>query len=126
MALTDLHPVNEAVVMFHCPSIGGTPVAAYARAPFRGTILKVGVVTHGVITTADCTVTPATNTTGSFANITGGAITVPVSGAAAGQHASAAPTGANTVNEDDVIRFTPAGASGASIAATFYAVVRRA
>jgi hypothetical protein len=121
MALATNHPVNEQVVQAFSRSIGGTPEAAYMRAPFRGKIIKVGCVTQGVITSADCTVTTAIAGT----SITGGAITVTVSGAAAGQHFSAAPTGANDVNEDDVVSFTPAGASGSTIGGQMYAVFKR-
>lgn len=122
MAVTELHPLSEAVVHCHSASIGASAAAAYARAPFRGKVVKVGAVTGGVITTADATVATAINGTA----ITGGSVTVTVSGAAAGQHFSASPTGANNVNEDDVISFTPSGASGSSIPGTFYAVIRRA
>jgi hypothetical protein len=80
------------------------------------------VVAGGVITTADATIATAINGNA----IVGGAITLPVAGAAGGQHASAVPTGADVANEDDVISFTPSGASGASIPGSFYAVVRRA
>jgi hypothetical protein len=122
MALPDNHPLSELQVVCHSASIGGSPAAAYVRAPFRGKVLKLGVVAGGVITTADATVATAINGTA----ITGGSITLPVAGAAAGQHASAAPTAANNVEEDGVISFTPSGASGSSIPGSFYAVVRRA
>ena len=58
--------------------------------------------------------------------IAGGAITVTIAGAAAGQLFSAAPTAAREVNEDDVISFTPSGASGATVGAQMFAVIRRA
>jgi hypothetical protein len=125
MALPELHPLNEVMISCESASIGATPANAYMRVPVRGKIIKVGCVTKGAITTADGTETFATNNTGSFANITGGAVTVTVSGAAAGQHFSAVPTAANDVNEDDVVRITPSGASGSSIGGFFYAVIRR-
>ena len=122
MALPELHPVSELQLACHSTSIGGSPAAAYVRAPFRCKVLRVGVVAGGVITTTDATIATAINGNA----IAGGSITLPVAGAAGGQHASAAPTGADVANEDDVISFTPSGASGASIPGSFYAVVRRA
>ena len=50
MALPELHPVSEAVVFAHSAQIGATPAAAYARAPFRGKVLKVGVVQSAAVT----------------------------------------------------------------------------
>jgi hypothetical protein len=128
MALPENHPVNEVTVHAYTASIGASPVAAAMRAPFRGKIIKVGVVTHGVITTADSTFTFASDvvTAGTFVSITGGSVVATVSGAAASQHFSAVPTALNDVNEDTVIRATPSGASGASIPGTVYAVIRRA
>ena len=117
MALTELHPVSEAQVMAFTSSIGGTPVATYVRAPFRGKVLKVGVVQSGAVT-GTATVTTAIN----GASIAGGA--VPVTGGSAGSNFSAIPSGANDVNEDDVISFTPAGATG-TVTGHCYAVIRR-
>src|SRR5262245_13715327 len=111
MALPELHPVSEVTLQAFSRSIGASPEAAYIRAPFRGRVLKVGCLTQGAITTADATIATAIN--GSA--ITGGAITVAVAGAAAGQLFSATPTAAREVNEDDVISFTPSGASGGTI-----------
>ena len=122
MALPELHPVSELQLACHSVSIGASPVAAYVRVPFRCKVLKVGVVAGGAITTADATIATAINGNA----IAGGSITLPVAGAAAGQHASATPTTANDANENDVISFTPSGASGASISGSFYAVARRA
>jgi hypothetical protein len=39
---------------------------------------------------------------------------------------SALPSAARDVNEDDVISFTPSGASGANIGGQMFAVIRRA
>jgi hypothetical protein len=118
MALPELHPVNEAQVMAFTSQIGATPAPAYVRAPFRGKVLKVGVV-QGATVTGTSTITAAINGTA----ITGGAIAATAGGA--GSHFSAVPTGANDVNEDDVISFTPAGATGSATGAC-YAVIRRA
>jgi len=117
MALTELHPVSELQVMAFTSSLGSTPVATYARAPFRGKVLKVGVVQSAAVT-GTATVTAAIN----GAAITGGAMSV--TGGSAGSHFSAIPSGANDVNEDDVISFTPAGATG-TVTGHCYAVIRR-
>jgi hypothetical protein len=122
MPLPELHPVSEVTIQAFSRSIGATPEAAYVRAPFRGRVLKLGCVTQGAISTADATIATAIN----GAAITGGAITVTASGAAAGQLFSATPTAARDVNEDDVISFTPSGASGANVGAQMFAVIRRA
>ena len=123
MPLPNNHPtLKEAQAGCHSVSIGASPAAAYTRAPFRGRIVKFAGVTGGVITTADCTVTVAVNgsSIGTFA--------ITVAGAAAGQLFSGAPsTFANqAVNEDDVISFTPSGASGVSVPASFFAVLQAA
>jgi hypothetical protein len=121
MALPELHPVSEATLQAFSRSIGATPEAAYLRVPFRCKVMKVGCVTQGTITTADATVATAINGVA----ITGGSITVTIAGAAAGQVFTATPSGANVANEDDVVSFTPSGASGANIGGQFFAVLRR-
>jgi hypothetical protein len=122
MPLPELHPVSEVTIQAFSRSIGATPEAAYVRAPFRGRVLKLGCLTQGAISTADATIATAIN----GAAITGGAIAVTASGAAAGQLFSATPTAARDVNEDDVISFTPSGASGTNVGAQMFAVIRRA
>lgn len=117
MALTVNHPVNEVAIHAFSTSLGTTPVVAYVRAPFRGKILKVGVVQNGAVTgTSTCTT--AINGTA----VTGGAITV--TAGSAGSLFTASPTAANNVVEDDVISFTPAGATG-TVQGHFFAVIRR-
>ena len=118
MALPELHPVNEAVVFAHSGQIGATPAAAYTRVPFRGKVLKVGVVQGGAVTG---TGTVATAVNGNA--VAGGSISV--TGGAAGTLFTAVPTAANEVNEDDIISFTPSGATGSATGA-FFAVIRRA
>src|SRR5262245_28356519 len=117
MALTELHPVSELQVMAFTSSLGTAPVTTYVRAPFRGKVLKVGVVQSAAVT-GTATVTTAVN----GAAITGGAVSV--TGGLTGSHFSATPSGANDVNEDDVISFTPAGATG-TVTGHCYAVIRR-
>lgn len=123
MALPSPHPLlREQRVDAGSPSIGGSAVAGYTSASFRGRIVKFGIIAEGVITTADCTVTVAVNGT------TIGTVVLPVASAAAGQIATSAPTtiALSAVNEDDVISFTPAGASGATIRGRFFAIIQAA
>jgi len=120
MALPVNHPINEERVHAYTTSIGGTPVACYTGVPVRGVITKFSLVAQGAITTADCAIAVAVNGTTN----TSCAGTLPVASAAAGQIVSWVPTALVTVSEDDVIRFTPSGASGASIAGLFTVTVR--
>ncbi len=117
MALTVPHPLNETVVHAYSSSIGGTPIVAYARAPYRGKILKVGLIQNGAVTGTSTTTTAINGTT-----VTGGG---PVAnGGSAGTLFTASPTAANNVVEDDVISFTPAGATG-TVTGAYFAVIRR-
>ena len=120
MALTVLHhQLVETQVEAFSNSIGATPVAASVRSPFRGRIVKVGVV-QNVTATGTVTVTSAIN----GVTVTGGTIVIPTGGSP-GLHSSVTPTGANAVAEDDVISFTPAGATGTTTG-SFYAVIKKA
>jgi len=115
MALPNNRPFDEQRTSVQTTSIGGTPVAVYAPVQYRGQITKLSLVAQGVITTADCAIAVAINGT----NNTALAGTLPVASAAAGQIATWTPTAAVFVNEDDVLKFTPSGASGASIGGLF-------
>ena len=121
MALTNLHPVSEAVVYAHSASVGSSPIAALAVAPFRGKIVKVGCVLVSGISTSNLLVSTAINGTA----ITGGGFSVTATSSVAGTMGSAVPTGANVVVEDDYITFTPSVAAGTTVPATFFAVIRR-
>ena len=121
MALPELHPLTEMQVTCHTASVGTSPIAAQARAPFRGKILKTFSILGGVISGADAAIATAINGTA----ITGGDLVIANSGSAAGDFDSAVPTGANDVNEDDVISFTPSAATGTAIPCQFGAVIRR-
>lgn len=118
MALPNNYPLNQVQIGAHSASIGASAAAAYVRAPQRGYLTLFGGVTGGTITSANATVTVAVNGT------TVGTFTITVSGAAAGQNFSGSPTALTLVQENDVISFTPAGASGSSIPGSFYAVIR--
>lgn len=121
MALPNIHTLDTVHLTTYSPSVGGTPVVAYVRAPFRSTIKKFTGILRGAITTADGTITVAVNGT------TVGTFTITQSGSAAGQLFSGAPTtGAlSNVNEDDIISFTPSAASGSSIGMDFSVVLNQ-
>jgi len=119
MALPVNEPVNETVVTCKTASVGTTPVAAWCVAPVKGRIVRTYAVLEGTITTAPAAIAVAIN---GGANI--GALSIPAG--AAGSGASDAPAAApRDVQEGDFISFTPSGATGANIPATFHAVIRK-
>jgi hypothetical protein len=121
MPLPVSHPLNDTQVDCYSASIGATPASAFVRVPSRGRLMLVGAVAGGAITTADAAIAVKIN----GVTVPAAAFTVPVAGAAAGQNVNQVPTASTFVNEDDVISFTPSGASGAAVPASFYAVIRR-
>lgn len=121
MALPNPRPLNEVVVYAFSPSVGGTPIVARAVSPVRGKVVKTGSVIYGAITTADAAIAVAINGTA----VTGGGFTITQSGSAAGDVDEAYPTAANSINEGEQISFTPSGASGTTIGANFYAIIRK-
>jgi hypothetical protein len=121
MTLPNPHPtLREQSVGCHSASIGSAPAAAFTRAPFRGRIVKFGGIASGAIATTDCAVTVAVNGNSI------GTFTIPQAGSTAGQLFFGAPStvAGQAVNEDDVISFQPANASGTAVPATFFAVVQ--
>lgn len=130
MALPVNHPLDEQTVTTFTASIASTPLACVAIAPFRGRIVKCSGVSHGAFTT-DCSVAiaiiaAATGGTapGAGTAITGSPLVLTASNSAAGTTSSMVPTGANYVNEGDLIMFTPSGSTGASIGGTFSAAIQ--
>jgi hypothetical protein len=133
MALTVNHPpLKEVVVYAHTPSFGTSPIAAVTRAPFRGKVVKVGFVAGGAWTS---TLSHAVNIIASVADgsapgagtaITGSPFTQSATSSALGSTNSFVPTAANNVNEDDLISFTPSGATATSMPGTYYAVIQMA
>lgn len=120
MPLPTNHTLNTDFVTTYSPSVGGTPQACYVRAPFRSRLLGYSMILRGPITTADGTITVAVNGT------TVGTFTITQSGSAAGQLFTGTPASPVYMNSDDVISFTPSGASGTTIGGDFQAIVRRA
>lgn len=122
MPLTTNHPLlKEQTVQCHSASVGTTPVAAVTRVPFRGKAVKCGVVVGGAFT-VDMSVAVAINGVA----VTGSPFTVTAAGSGVGTIASFIPSGANAVNEDDVISFTPSGSTGTAVPGTFFAVIQAA
>lgn len=121
MALSGTHDLREQVVYAQVANVSSTSVV-YSRAPFRGTVTKVGVVLSSAASTADATCTTSLAGT----NITNGVVTVTQSGSAAGSVFTSTPSAANTCNEDDNIGFTFSGSGTAGGPVTCFAVVRRA
>lgn len=121
MPLPGNHTLNTLDITAYSPSVGGTPVAAYFRIPFRCRILKVTSVLGGAITTADASVACSLNGATAFATHT-----IVQSGSAAGQVNTTTPASATYANEDDYVSLTPSGASGSTIPAMFSLVLRGA
>lgn len=133
MALPSPHPtLKEQTVFTATNSIASTPLACVAVAPFRGKIVLVGGVSHGIFTT-DCSVAVAVITsvaggtapTGGTA-LSGSPMTLTASNSAAGTSTSLVPTALTFVNQGDLIMFTPSGSTGTTIGGTFFATIQAA
>jgi hypothetical protein len=121
MTLPVNHRFDEQVVDTTALSVANG-VAGVMRAPFRGIITEIGTMIGSVVSTADATATFSIAGTA----ITGGAIVITQSGSAIGDLDNAVPSGANQVNEGDLIKvaFTGSGTAGGHVYA--YAVVKPA
>ena len=86
----------------------------YLPSPVAGTISKITTIINGAIATANAILTGRIGSTA----ITGGAVTIPFSGSAAGQVNSATPTALNTVAVGNNINFTANNASTNTVRAT--------
>ncbi len=120
MALHTNEPINEAIVWAKTASVGASPVAAVACVPAKGVVVRTGAALEGTITgTASISVT-----LNGGSNI--GALSIAAGGAGTGATDTPSASEANRwVDEGDFITFTPSGATGTSIPASFFAVVRR-
>jgi hypothetical protein len=122
MTLPNFHPFSELVVTCKTASVGTSPAAAWCVAPVRGRVVRTYAVLEGTITTANAAIAVGVN---GGADIGTGALSI--APGAAGTGASDAPSntaGSAQVNEGDFISFTPSGATGSNIPATFHAVIR--
>jgi hypothetical protein len=118
MALTVNHPTLKETVVYTTTVVDSSAaVSMFGRAPFRGKIVKWGVINTGVVD-SDRVFTGKVNGTA----ITG-TLTVVASGSAAGDINSSVPTAGNTVNEDDKLEIASDGAgSTASVCAGFFVI----
>jgi hypothetical protein len=133
MALPTLHPtLKEQTFTTATQSMGATPLPAIIRAPFRGKIVLIGAVAHGTFVTDNSVavaIVPAVaggTAPGAGTAITGSPLVLTAANSAAGTSASFVPSGANLVNEGDLISFTPSGSTGTTIGATYSATIQQA
>ncbi len=119
MALHVNYPFNEQVVIGKTASVGTSPVAAYACVPVKGLLVRTGAALEGTIT-GTAAIAVAIN---GGSNI--GALSIAAGAAGTGATDTPSASEANRwVDEGDFISFTPSGATGTSIPASFYAVIR--
>lgn len=120
MPLPDNHSLDEVIVWAHLADVS-TASSAFASAPVRGTIIKMGSVIYNAITGANAEITSKIAGTA----ITGGSWTITQSGSAAGDVDTANPTAARFVTEDQNIEFISDGASSTTTPAMFFAVIQK-
>lgn len=118
MALTVNHPTLKEVVIPTTTVVDSSAaVSMYGRAPFRGKIVKWGVINTGVVD-SDRVFTAKVNGTAIAPTLT-----VAASGSAAGDNNSSVPASGFAVNEDDKLEIASDGAgSTASVASGFFVV----
>jgi hypothetical protein len=130
MALPNNYPLYQDTLCTTTNSIASTPLACAVRAPYRGTIVRIGAVSHGAFTT-NCSIAVAIITEpaagaapGSGTAVGGSPMTLTAANSAAGTCTSMVPTSANVVNEGDIVVFTPSGSTGTTIGGTFIVTFR--
>lgn len=119
MALPKNRPLNVIRVSAYMADSSAAS-SAFAVAPCRGKIIKMGSVIYNAITSADSAITSKIAGTA----ITGGAWTITQSGSAAGDVDTATPTAANLVNEDDNIEFISDGGASTTCPTMFFADIQ--
>lgn len=119
MTLPTPHPLKEYHLSAYSSQIGATPATAYLAVPKKGRIVKVMGVQSAAVT----------GTSAIAVAINGGSAissaALSMTGGSGGTEFSAVVNSTDTadVTEDDVISFTPSGATG-SATATFTVVIR--
>lgn len=111
-ALAAYLDLNRTFVQATVTTLVGANVY-YAVAPRAGRITKIWSVIEGVLTTGDASLTVKINGVA----VTSGVVAIPQAGSAAGNVASATPTGANVVNAGDAISVTVGGANATATTA---------
>lgn len=119
MALKLNRQMSDKSVFAKTASIGATPAIAYTVAPWNGKIVATFAVCEGAATG---TIAVAVAINGG-ANI--GALSLTGGAGIAGSNIPAVPGVSKTVQEGDVISFTPSGGAGATIPGTFCALIRK-
>jgi hypothetical protein len=115
MALPKNRPLDVERVWAYMADVS-TAGSAFAVAPARGRIIKMGSVIYNAITGTDSAITSKIAGTA----ITGGSWTITQSGSAAGDVDTAEPTAARDVTEDQNIEFISDGASSTTCPAMFF------
>ena len=124
MALYQNKPmIREVYVHAFTASVAATPVAALARIPIRGRVVKVGSCLGAAITVANASIAVALISGGVSTAVGGSPYNIIQAGSAAGQVDTLIPSSPNLCNEDDAISFTPSGASSANVPCMFFAVI---
>lgn len=119
MALTVNHPtLKEVVVPTTTTADSSGVVSVYGRAPFRGKIVKWGVIL-GAVVDSDRTFTAKVNGTAVTSTLV-----VAASGSAAGDNKNSVPTAGNAVNEDDVLEIASDGAGSTACPTAGFFVIQ--
>lgn len=132
MALPVYHPLQERMIAGASTSVANG-VAGVIRAPFKGRILQAGTMIGSTVASADATCTLSIAGTA----VTGGNWIIATSGSAigdldfaavagannSGTAANTTITGANTCNEDDLLKFAFTGSGTGGGTVYCYAVI---
>lgn len=129
MALKKNHPLTEIVIDTTAASVA-TGIAGVLRAPMAGKIIQAGTMIGSVVSTADATCTVSIAGTA----VTGGSFVIATASSAIGDHdyaayadssANSSITGANSCNENDLIKFAFTGSGTAGGNVYCYAVIQK-
>ncbi len=122
MAYPSTHRLNVVHLGCHTASSGSTPIAAALRVPFRCQVLRFSGTLATSISAADCSVSIMSYTSGTATAIV--TLTLAVASADAGQTNTVDPSAVTILQEGDVIKFIPSGATGSSVPGTFTAILK--
>lgn len=117
-------PFGDVYLSESTTSIATTPVAATMIAPCSGILRKVWAGANGA--TTGTTAVKVTISGNASADVAAGALNVPAGAGGNNQGVELAKVGINlvSVNEGDLITFTPSGGTGATIPGAFTAAIR--
>lgn len=120
MAIPAPRPLNDYVLTAQLADLS-TAGQIYVVSPVGGKIVKAYLVANGAITVADANVALKIGGTA----VTGGAMVVAFTGAAAGDTYECTPTALHTVNAGQAIEIETDGASTTAVGAVVTLVVRQ-